>query len=103
MSELMGPHGILQADYWRGLPFPSPGDLPDLGIKRWFLALQADSLSPVPPRKPLPESAGPPLSSAENNPHGKVAPSGAAHSLPPFPVQLVWLPPLKAFKAAVLY
>ena len=22
-------HGILQARYWRGLPFPSPGDLPD--------------------------------------------------------------------------
>ena len=22
-------HGILQAEYWSGLPFPSPKDLPD--------------------------------------------------------------------------
>ena len=26
-------HGILQQEYWRGLPFPSPGDLPDPGIE----------------------------------------------------------------------
>ena len=26
-------HGILQARYWTGLPFPPPGDLPDPGIK----------------------------------------------------------------------
>ena len=26
-------HGILQAEYWSGLPFPPPGDLPDPGIK----------------------------------------------------------------------
>ena len=26
-------HGILQARYWSGLPFPSPRDLPDPGIK----------------------------------------------------------------------
>ena len=26
-------HGILQAKYWSGLPFPSPGDLPDPGIE----------------------------------------------------------------------
>ena len=25
-------HGISQARHWRGLPFPSPGDLPDPGI-----------------------------------------------------------------------
>ena len=34
-------------EYWRGLPFPSPGDLPDLGIKPMSPvspALQADSL-----------------------------------------------------------
>ena len=29
-------------DYWSGLPFPSPGDLLDLGIKPRFPALQAD-------------------------------------------------------------
>ena len=26
-------HGILQAEYWSGLPFPSPGDLPNPGVK----------------------------------------------------------------------
>ena len=30
--------------YWSGLPFPSAGDLPNLGIEPWSLALQADSL-----------------------------------------------------------
>ena len=30
-------------EYWSGLPFPSPGDLPDPGIKPGSLALQADS------------------------------------------------------------
>ena len=26
-------HGVLQQEYWSGLPFPSPWDLPDPGIK----------------------------------------------------------------------
>ena len=30
--------------YWNGLPFPSPRDIPDLGIKAASPALQADSL-----------------------------------------------------------
>ena len=37
-------HGILQQEYWSGLPFPSPGDLPDPGIEPGPPALQADSL-----------------------------------------------------------
>ena len=28
-------------EYWSGLPFPSPGDLPDSGIKPWSPASQA--------------------------------------------------------------
>ena len=32
-------------EYWSGLPFPSPGDLPHPGIKPGFPALQAESLS----------------------------------------------------------
>ena len=31
-------------EYWSGLPFPSPGDLPNPGIKTGSLALKADSL-----------------------------------------------------------
>ena len=26
-------HGILQVEYWSGLPFPPPGDLPNRGIE----------------------------------------------------------------------
>ena len=37
-------HGILQPEYWSGEPFPSPGDLPNPGIKPRSPALQADSL-----------------------------------------------------------
>ena len=31
-------------EYWNGLPFPSPRDLPDPGIESGFRALQADTL-----------------------------------------------------------
>jgi len=44
-------HGILQA-YWSGLPFPSPGDLPDPGIEARSPALQSNSLPSEPPGKP---------------------------------------------------
>ena len=37
--------------YWSGLPFPSPGDLPDPGIEPGSPALQADSLPSEPPGK----------------------------------------------------
>ena len=36
--------GFSRREYWSGLPFPSPGDLPDPGIEPWSPALQADSL-----------------------------------------------------------
>ena len=36
-------------EYWSGLPFPSPGDLPNPGIKLRSPALQADSLPSEPP------------------------------------------------------
>ena len=39
-------------EYWSGLPFPSPGDLPDPGIKSGSPALQADPLPSEPPGKP---------------------------------------------------
>ena len=40
-------------EYWSGLPFPSPGDLPDPGIKPGSPALQADALPSQPSGKPI--------------------------------------------------
>ena len=42
-------------EYWSGLPFPFPGDLPNPGINSGSPALQADSLQSEPPGKPTPE------------------------------------------------
>ena len=38
-------------EYWGGFPFPSPGDLPNPGVKPWSPALQADSLPSESPGK----------------------------------------------------
>ena len=38
--------GFSRQEYWSGLPFPSPGDLPDPGIEPVSPALQVDSLQP---------------------------------------------------------
>ena len=43
-------------EYWNGLPFPSPGFLPDPGIESGSPALQADSLLSEPPGKPKPRN-----------------------------------------------
>ena len=47
--QLQGPARLLsmefsRQEYWSGLPFPSPGDLPNPGIKPRSPALQAESL-----------------------------------------------------------
>ena len=39
-------------EYWGGLPFPFPGDLPDPGIKPRSPALRADALPSEPPGRP---------------------------------------------------
>ena len=44
--------GVSRQEYWSGLPFPSPGDLPDPGIKPGSPALEADALTSEPPGKP---------------------------------------------------
>ena len=53
------PGGLLQSTgsqraghNWSGLPFPSPGDLPDPGIEPRSPALQTDALTSEPPGKP---------------------------------------------------
>ena len=43
--------GFSRQEHWSGLPFPSPGDLPDLGIEPRSPALQADAFPSEPPVK----------------------------------------------------
>ena len=44
--------GFSRQEYWSGLPFPSPGDLPNPGIEPGSPALEADTLTSEPPGKP---------------------------------------------------
>ena len=62
--------GFSRQEYWSGLPFSSPGYLPDPRVKHGFLALQAYSLPTELPEKPL----------KQTNPeflliHGKMSPA----------------------------
>ena len=59
--------GFSRKEYWSGLPFPSPGHLPDPGIKPRSPALQADVLTSEPPRKLMPHKAPPTSKSKENS------------------------------------
>ena len=43
--------GSPRPEYWSGLSFPSPGNLPDLGIEPGSPAMQADSLPSEPSGK----------------------------------------------------
>ena len=45
--------GFSRQEYWSGIPYPSPGDLPNPGIAPRSPALQEDSLLSEPPGKPL--------------------------------------------------
>ena len=42
--------GFPRQEYWSGLPFPSPGDLPNPGIEPRSPALEADALTSEPPK-----------------------------------------------------
>ena len=64
VSDSLQPHGLKptqaplskgfsRQEYWSGLPFPPPGDLPNPGIEPRSPALQADSLLSEPPGKSL--------------------------------------------------
>ena len=44
--------GFSRQEYWSRLPFPSPGDLPDLGTKLESLALAGRFFTAEPPGKP---------------------------------------------------
>jgi len=43
--------GFSRQEYWSGLPFPSPGYLPDPGIEPRSPALEADALTSEPPNE----------------------------------------------------
>ena len=45
--------GFSKQRYWSGLPFPSPGDLPNPGVEPGSPALQADSLLTELPGEPF--------------------------------------------------
>ena len=49
-SSLQAPWsmGFSRQEYWSGLPFPSPGDLPNPGIEPGSPALQTDALPSEP-------------------------------------------------------
>ena len=44
--------GFSRQEYWSGVSFPSPGDLPNPGIEPQSPALEADALTSEPPGKP---------------------------------------------------
>ena len=50
--------GFSRQEYWRGLPFPSPGDLPDPEMEPRSPTLQADTLTSEPPGKLVGEGGG---------------------------------------------
>ena len=43
--------GFSRQEYWSGLPFPSPEDLPDRGMEPSSPAFEADALTSEPPEK----------------------------------------------------
>ena len=45
--------GFPRQEYWSGFPFPSPGDIPDPGIKPVSPALAGGSFTSKLPEKPL--------------------------------------------------
>ena len=47
---------ISRQEQWSGLPFPSPGDLPNVGIESRSPTFQADALPSEPPGKPHPDA-----------------------------------------------
>ena len=50
--------GFSRQEYWSGLPFPSPGDIPNAGIEPGSPALQPNALTSEPPGKHPPQKNG---------------------------------------------
>ena len=63
-------------EYWSGLAFPSPGDLPYPGIEPESPELQADSLGSEPPGKLKPGGSAAAQVAAGAQPHPPPCPQG---------------------------
>ena len=79
-------------EYWSGLPFPSPGDLPNPGIEPWFPALWADSLPAEPKGKPKNTGVGSLSLSPEDLPDPGVESGFPALQEDSSPIELSGLP-----------
>ena len=51
-TRLLSLQDIFRQEYWSGLPFPSPGDLPNPEMEPMSLTLAGKFFITVPPRKP---------------------------------------------------
>ena len=76
--------GFPRQEGWSGLPFPSPGDLPDPGIEPMSPALAGGFLTTEPPGKPLATTAAAAAAkSLQSCPTLCDPPQMAAHQAPP--------------------
>ena len=69
--------GFSKQEYWSGLPFPTPGGLPDPGIEPRSPAMQAVSLPSEPPWKPLSNSMVSPHPTDKETESREHGPAGA--------------------------
>ena len=87
--------GFPRQEYWSGLPFPSPGDLPYPGIELGSRALQADSLLTEPPASVLAYTSNKPEGGFQNGTCQHQCPCDRMKSperLLPASVSPVWVP-----------
>ena len=78
-------------EYWTGLPSPSPGDLPDLGMEPRSPSLQVDSLSSKPPEKPWTTREIPCFFPFKFYLASHFAQSQSGSKIKKFPCALVWV------------
>ena len=73
--------GFPRQEYWNGLPFPSPADLPNSGIRPTSLVLAGGFFSTEPPGKPgALQSMGPQSQTNEVNSNELAAPANCSLS-----------------------
>ena len=82
-ARLFCPWGMSRQEYWSGLPFLSPGDLPNSGIKPRSPTLQVDSLPSEPPEKPSYEMPVWMKHKLESRLLGEISITSHMHMIPP--------------------